>query len=114
MWTKLITGLVTGALIVLFSAFSSFAMTSIHTQEVRNQEQGKQVPVRFKGESGTAGSRLMNIVLAKIDDEFVYAQDGRKFQRSPRTKVIRNFGGSKLKIAELSFHGDTLVRVVIK
>ena len=114
MLTKFRKGFLVGALIILFGVTFSFAMTSVDTQGKTDKDQGKQGSTPPKVETKSAPFRVINIVLVKIDDEFVYAQDGRKFQRSPGTRIIKNLGSSKMRIAELFFHGDTLLRVVIK
>lgn len=114
MLTKLKESILAGMLIVFFSATLSFAMTSLDTQENTDQDRRRHGFVAPEGETGSTHFRVFNIVLAKIDDEFVYAQDGRQFRRSSRTRIIRNLGSSKMRIAQLTFHGDTLIRVVIK
>ena len=57
---------------------------------------------------------VQNIVLAGIDDKNVYAADGRTFPISSGTKIIRNLGESRIRIAELVFRGGSLISVVIK
>jgi len=114
MLTRFRRGFLIGVLIVFLSATLSFAMTSIATEGKTDKDQGKLDSSLPRVETGSANFRVINIILVKIDDQFVYAQDGRKFQLSPRTRIIRNLGSSKMRIAELAFHGDTLVRVVIK
>lgn len=114
MLIKLKESFVAGMLIVFFSTTLSFALTSIANPENTDKDQRRQGLIAPREAAGGAKFRVINIVLAKIDDEFIYAQDGRQFRRSPRTRIIRNPGSSMMRIARLTFHGDILIRVVIK
>lgn len=96
-------------LVILFlslSASPGYCFTSINT----HVEGGKN----RAASSGVRGQDVVNILLDKIEGGFVYSTDGRRFEMTPRTKIMTNRGGSKVRSAELHFIQGKLVNVYIK
>lgn len=55
----------------------------------------------------------INIILKRIDQSNVYAEDGRVFPRSSETKIIVNTQRCKVRAAELVFRNGVLFSVTI-
>lgn len=56
---------------------------------------------------------ITNIILKRIDQNNVYAADGRIFPRSSETKIITNTQKCKVRAAELVFRNGVLFSVTI-
>ncbi len=58
---------------------------------------------------------VVNIVIDKMENGYIYAKDGRKFQLNSSTKIISNKGRSnRVRTAELTFQGGYLITAIIK
>ncbi len=58
---------------------------------------------------------VVNIVIDKIENGYIYAKDGRKFQLNSSTKIISNKGSSRnVRTAELTLQNGYLVTAIIK
>jgi|GEM_PF-6811426 len=60
--------------------------------------------------------KVVNIKVGRMDEEYIYADDGRKFSISSNTEVIDNTTGksNKLRTATLIFKNNRLIAVILK
>ena len=59
---------------------------------------------------------VLNIVIDRFDNQYIYSKDGRQFQINNQTVIIDNSRTteSKIRTAELFFRQNVLVTIVIK
>jgi Flp pilus assembly protein TadD len=63
----------------------------------------------------TADVRVVSIFLSGMDDQYVYASDGRKFELNPEVRIINNKSSKAgRRTAELFFKDGRLISVTIK
>lgn len=109
----------TAVCITFLALAHSYAITATDVTDATNREtptggtSGQQVSKQTHL-IRTPGITILNIILTGIDDNYVYAEDGKTFPISPTTRIIKNLGSSRIRIAELVFRGDTLMSVHIK
>lgn len=100
--------------ITLMTTVSSHAITAMDVTIPSNKETSAQDPSRKAEVVHASAMTVVNIILAGIDDKYVYAEDGRTFPISSTTRVIKNLGESRIRIAELVFLGGSLISVHVK
>lgn len=73
-------------------------------------------PEWVQGTNATSrsGTSVIHIVVEKVQDDYIYSRDGRKFQISHDTKVTSKKSAGRMRTAELIFQNDRLVSVNIK
>ncbi|MCE5335303.1 MAG: hypothetical protein LLG06_12040 [Desulfobacteraceae bacterium] len=70
---------------------------------------------KSKNTSSTEKRQVVNIILDKMDSNYIYAKDGKKYQIRSSTKIIRNITAvSNTRIAELVFVSGDLTTITIK
>ena len=96
-------------LIIILLLISSFNLSIAHAFMVYHR-------TKQKTEVVTYNIKVINIVVAKIDKNYIYAKDGRKFSISSTTKIIDNTANkkSKIEIAELIFKNNKLIAIILK
>ncbi len=105
--------------ITFLATAHSYAITATDVTDLTNKEASVKETSAQQASKQTdvvrrSGVTILNIILTGIDNNYVYAEDGRTFPISPHTRIIKNLGGSRIRIAELVFRGDTLISVHIK
>lgn len=76
-----------------------------------------QAGVSSSGTVSTSSNRreVVNIVVDRIEDNCIYAKDGRSFQITNSATVIRNIhSDTSIRTAELIFDSKTLVCVILR
>jgi len=60
--------------------------------------------------------KVVNIKVGKMDKEYIYADDGRKFSISSNTEIIDNTTGksNKIRTATLIFKNNQLIAIILK
>ncbi len=83
--------------------------------KMSNQPQsGNTVKPRGKVHS-SIDLRVTNIIIDKIDHNYIYSKDGRSFAISDSTRIINNHDPEvKLQTGELFFQNGKLVAIVIR
>jgi len=97
-------------LIIILFLISSFNLSMAYASMMYKQTKQKTEV------TGTCNIKVINIVVAKIDKNYIYAKDGRKFSISFTTKIIDNTANkkSKIEIAELIFKNNKLIAIILK
>ena len=66
-------------------------------------------------DANQSSDTVINVILEKMDEDYLYATDGNKYPIMQETKVIYNKHSiTKMRIAELHFNQGQLMIVIIK
>jgi hypothetical protein len=111
-----------GAAILNLALFSPCGAFTISGEGDAQAQQGKPAasmripPSQAARQSANEGSRVLNILVDRIEGDVIYSRDGQQYPIGS-AKVndnSRNHPAARAKTAELFFQNDSLVSVVLK
>lgn len=82
---------------------------------VSGSSQSSAKDSKSKSSASMEKQQVVNIVMDKMDNNYIYAKNGKKYPIGAGTKIIRNITAvSDTRIAELVFVNGNLITITIK